>query len=103
MVFSKHTQTSIKKVYADKGYLGMPNRGILAKNKIADGIMKKDSTTAKITDLEIKRNRKISNVRCIVEQYFGIMPIYSTIYQIAKPAFTVISKYGSFDKSKHVN
>jgi IS5 family transposase len=52
-VFSKHTKTPIKKVYADKGYAGKPNRDFLAGNKIADGIMRKDSTTAKLTDLEI--------------------------------------------------
>ena len=34
--------------------------------------MRKDSTTAKLTDLEIERNKKISKVRYIVEQYFGI-------------------------------
>ena len=71
-VFSKHTKTPIKKVYADKGYAGKPNRDFLAGNKIADGIMRKDSTTAKLTNLEIERNKKISKVRYIVEQYFGI-------------------------------
>ena len=88
-VFSKHTKTPIKKVYADKGYAGRPNRDFLANNRIADGIMRKDSTTAKFTqlnpfverllriltgraDLEIERNKKISKVRYIVEQYFGI-------------------------------
>ena len=71
-VFSKHTKTPIKKVYADKGYAGKPNRDFLAENKIADGIMRKDSTTAKLTDLETERNKKISKVRYIVEQYFGI-------------------------------
>ena len=50
----------------------MPNRKFLATNKIADGIMRKDSTTAKLTELEIARNKKISEVRYIVEQYFGI-------------------------------
>ena len=34
--------------------------------------MRKDSTTAKLTDLEIERNKKISKVRYIVEQYFRI-------------------------------
>ena len=34
--------------------------------------MRKDSTTAKLTEYEIERNKKISNVRYIVEQYFGI-------------------------------
>ncbi len=71
-VFSKHTKTPIKKVYADKGYAGQPNRSFLAENNIADGIMRKDSTTAKLTDFEIERNKKISKVRYIVEQYFGI-------------------------------
>ncbi len=71
-VFSKHIKTPIKTVYADKGYAGKPNRDFLAKNKIADGIMRKDSSTAKLTDLEIKRNKKISKVRYIVGQYFGI-------------------------------
>ena len=62
-VFSKHTQQPIKKVYADKGYAGQPNRSFLATNKIADGIMRKDSTTAKLTEWEIERNKKISKVR----------------------------------------
>jgi IS5 family transposase len=70
--FSRHTKQPIKKVYADKGYAGRPNRDFLAGNNIADGIMRKDSTTAKLTDLEIERNKNISKVRYIVEQYFGI-------------------------------
>ena len=56
---------TIKKIYADKGYAGMPDREFLAMNKIADGIMRKDSTTAKLTDLEIERNKRISKVRYI--------------------------------------
>jgi len=71
-VYSRHTKQSIKKVFADKGYAGKPNRNFLAENKIADGIMRKDSTTAKLTEFEIERNKKISKVRYIVEQYFGI-------------------------------
>jgi len=71
-VFSHHTRQSVKKVFADKGYAGAPNRNFLAFNKIADGIMRKDSTTAKLTDWEIDRNKRISKVRYIVEQYFGI-------------------------------
>ena len=34
--------------------------------------MRKDSTTAKLTEFEIDRNKNISKVRYIVEQYFGI-------------------------------
>ena len=72
-MFSKHTQQPIKKVYADKGYAGQPNRSFPGhENKIADGIMRKDSTTAKLTEWEIERNKKISKFRYIVEQYFGI-------------------------------
>jgi len=47
--FSRHTKQSIKKVYADKGYAGLPNREFLAENKIADGIMRKNLTTATLT------------------------------------------------------
>jgi IS5 family transposase len=71
-VYSQHTKQPIEKVFADKGYAGKPNRDFLALNQIADGIMRKDSTTAKLTALEIERNKKISKVRYIVEQYFGI-------------------------------
>jgi len=87
--FSRHTHQEIKKVYADKGYAGVPNRDFLALNHIADGIMRKDSTTAKLTELEIQRNKAISKVRYIVEQYFGI----SHLYDRAKRArFTTIAK-----------
>ena len=69
---SCHTKKPIKKVYADKGYYGEPNRSFLNHNKIADGIMRKDTKTAKITEIEIARNKKISKKRYIVEQYFGL-------------------------------
>jgi len=65
--YSRHTKQSIEMAFADKGYLpsgislrepakgwippgkGKPNREFLALNNIADGIMRKDSTTAKFT------------------------------------------------------
>jgi len=76
-------------VFADKGYAGRPNRDFLALNNIADGIMRKNSTTAKLTRFEINRNKKISKVRYIVEQYFGI----SHLHDGAKRArFTEIAK-----------
>jgi len=88
-VYSRHTKQPIQKVFADKGYAGAPNREFLSTNKIADGIMRKDSTTAKLTDLEIQRNKKISKIRYIVEQYFGI----SHLHDRAKQArFTAINK-----------
>jgi IS5 family transposase len=48
------------------GYAGKPNRDFLALNKIADGIMRKDSSTAKLTEYEIERNKKLSKIRYIV-------------------------------------
>ncbi len=63
-------------MYADKGYAGTPNREFLSMNKFKDGIMRKDSTTAKLTEFEIKRNKKISKVRYIVEQYFGLSHLH---------------------------
>ena len=75
-VYSRHTKQPIEKVYADKGYAGKPNRDFLALNNIADGIMRKDSTTAKLTKYEKERNKKISKVRYIVEQYFGLSHLH---------------------------
>ena len=87
--YSRHTKQPIEKVYADKGYAGKPNRDFLASNDIADGIMRKDSTTAKLTPYEIERNKNISKVRYIVEQYFGL----SHLHDNAKRArFTDIVK-----------
>ena len=88
-IFSRHTNQPINKVYADKGYAGKPNRDFLALNEIADGIMRKNSTTAKLTEYEIERNKKLSKIRYIVEQYFGI----SHLHDGAKQArFTDIAK-----------
>lgn len=76
IISSMHTKDKIQKVYADKGYAGAPNRGFLALNKIKDGIMRKDSKTAKLTETEIERNKAISKLRYIVEQYFGISHLH---------------------------
>jgi transposase, IS5 family len=64
-VYSQHTHQKIEKVFADKGYAGKPNREFLSENKIADGIMRKDSTTAKLTEFETERNKNISKIRYI--------------------------------------
>jgi transposase, IS5 family len=69
---SCHTEEPIKKIYADKGYYGEPNRVFLHLNDIQDGIMRKDTKTAKLTEYEIERNKQISKKRYIVEQYFGL-------------------------------
>jgi IS5 family transposase len=87
--FSRHSRKPIKKVFADKGYAGTPNRDFLAANQIIDGIMRRDTTTAKLTPTETERNKQISKVRYIVEQYFGI----SHLHGGAKRArFTTIAK-----------
>ncbi len=76
VIYSMHTKDKVKIVYADKGYPGAPNRNFLALNKIKDGIMRKDEKNAKLTQLEIERNKGISKLRYIVEQYFGISHKY---------------------------
>jgi len=91
--FSRHTKQPIKKVYADKGYAGKPNRDFLALNKIKDGIMRKDSTTAKLTEPEIERNKRLSKVRYIVEQYFGLSHLHDNAN---RARFTTIVK-NNFD------
>jgi len=75
-IASCHTKDPIGKVYADKGYYGQPNRGFLHLNKISDGIMRKDTKTAKLTEFEIERNKQISKKRYIVEQYFGLSHLH---------------------------
>jgi IS5 family transposase len=88
-IASCHTEEPIKKVYADKGYYGEPNRSFLHLNEIEDGIMRKDTKTAKITEIEIERNKEISKRRYIVEQYFGLSHLYDGAY---RARFTTILK-----------
>lgn len=76
VIASMHTPDKIQTTYADKGYAGAPNRGFLALNNIKDGIMRKDNINAKLTELEIQRNKTISKFRYIVEQYFGISHLH---------------------------
>jgi len=73
---SCHTQNPIQKVFADKGYFGEKNREFLSLNQIQDGIMRKATRGAKLTLLEIERNKAISKIRYIVEQYFGISHLH---------------------------
>jgi len=80
-IASCHTKDPIEKVYADKGYFGEPNRAFLSLNTIRDGIMRKDTTTAKLTDREITRNKQISKKRYIVEQYFGLSHLHDGAYR----------------------
>ena len=66
-VASCHSEDPIKKIYADKGYFGEPNRKFLHLNGIEDRIMRKDTTTAKLTDYEKDRNKKISKKRYMMQ------------------------------------
>jgi IS5 family transposase len=88
-IASCHTKDPIETVYGDKGYYGHPNRAFLHMNGIKDGIMRKDTTTAKLTELEIKRNKEISKKRYIVEQYFGLSHLHDGAY---RARFTTILK-----------
>ena len=78
-VYSRHTEQPIAKVFADKGYAGKPNRDFLALNEIADGIMRKNSTTAKLTKYEKSETEKyqrsgISSNNTSVSATFTIKP-----------------------------
>ncbi len=88
-VLGWHAKDPIETVYADKGYYGRPNRGFLSLNEITDGIMRKDTTTATVTDRERARNRQLAKKRSIVEQYFGLSHLYDGAY---RARFTTIVK-----------
>jgi IS5 family transposase len=82
---SSHTEDQIKKVYADKGYYGGPNSKFLHMNQIEDGIMGKDTKSTKLTDYGKERNKEISKLRYIVEQYFGISHLHSDAFRARFP------------------
>ena len=86
---SCHTEQPIEIIYADKGYFGEPNRRFLSLNHIKDGIMRKDTTTAKLTEYEIDRNKGISKKRYIVEQYFGLSHLHQGAH---RARFTTLIK-----------
>jgi len=44
-----------------------------------DGIMHKDSTTSKLINLEVQRNKVISKICYIVEQYFGLSHLHDRV------------------------
>jgi IS5 family transposase len=101
-VYSRHTKQQINKVFADKGYAGKPNRDFLALNHINDGIMRKNTTTTKLTDFEINRNKQISKVRYIVEQYFGLSHLHdganrARFTQILKNDFDAWCRQAAFN------
>jgi IS5 family transposase len=78
---SLHTGDPMGIVYADKGYYGAPNRGFLAMNGIADGIMRKDTRSTRLTAWEKERNKAIAKLRYIVEQYFGLSHLHMDAFK----------------------
>ena len=82
---SCHTKEPIKKVFADKGYFGKPNREFLSLNKIEDGIMRKATIGTELTKYEKERNKAISKVRYIVEQYFGLSQLHNRAHRARFP------------------
>ena len=82
---SCHPKEPLKKVFADKGCFGKPNREFLALNKIKDGIMRKATIGTELTEDEKERNKAISKVRYIVEQYFGLSNLHNKAYRARFP------------------
>ena len=91
VIKSMHTRKMLPVVYADKGYHGQPNREFLHINDMKDGIMRKDERNAKLTELEIERNKKISKVRYKIEQYFGVTALHQGA---SRARFTTLAKEG---------
>ena len=50
-----------------------------------DSIMRKAATGAELTEYELERNKAISKVRYIVEQYFGLSHLYNKAYRARFP------------------
>lgn len=82
---SYHTDVPIRKVYADKGYFGEPNRSFLQMNQIEDGIMRKATRSTSLTTYEKERNKQISRKRYIVEQYFGLSHLHNDAFRARFP------------------
>jgi len=54
-------------------------------NNIEDGIMRKATTDTELTEYEKERNKAISKVRYIVEQYFELSHLYNKAYRARFP------------------
>jgi hypothetical protein len=61
----------------------------LSLNGITDGIMRKDTHGATLTDPERERNRQLAKKRYIVEQYIGLSYLYDGAY---RAGFTTMAK-----------
>jgi len=67
--------------------------------------MRKDTQTAKLTEYEIDRNKKISKKRYIVEQYFGLSHLHddakrSRFTDIIKNIFDCWCRQAAFNISR---
>ena len=60
-------------------------------NGIADGIMRKDTRSTKLTDYEKERNKGISKKRYIVEQYFGLSHLHTMLSAPGLPGLSRMS------------
>lgn len=56
-IASCYTKAPIEKGYGDKVYFGQPNRAFMHLNGIKDGIMRKDTTSAKLNEIEKETSR----------------------------------------------
>jgi hypothetical protein len=74
-VNSLHTAQPLKTVYADKGYYGEPKRDFLSLNNIADGIMRKDTMTAKVTPLNTPAESSLTEVTNSSEILPCVLPV----------------------------
>ena len=54
-------------------------------NHIEVGIMRKVTTATELTEYEKERNKAISKVRYIVEQYFWLSHLYNRAYRARFP------------------
>jgi hypothetical protein len=67
--------------------------------------MRKNSTTAKLTDSEIQRNKAISKIRYIVEQYFCISHLHdraqrARLTTIIKNKFDALFRQAAFNVAR---
>jgi len=67
-------------------------------NKFKDGIMRKDTKNAKLTEHEIERNKKISKVRYIVEQHFGLSHLHDNGQRAGRVAFNIKRGFKIFQR-----
>jgi len=86
-----HGKDVPERVYADKGYSSETNRDFLNLNEMADGIMRKGQVNASLTRFEIERNKGISKIRYVIEQYFGLTEMNQGA---GKARFTTLVKEG---------